>query len=237
MRNDYTQRFSLEPDDSHEKLRRDAMRLIESHGKRPFSDLPDMTEGERTKWFFWNLHENLDEFRKLEPTLVGQIVCTQLTVTEGLSMATEKMGSAQQIALTCRWSLRLAFPGLQNEEVYPMGEGSVDLAISGAVPSNPPLQKNQKGYIESDSSLYPNTMFVYGWVTEPVWNAVKDHLYSPAPTCHTDLILRDEALFPVKPGFGFVTGPAGAVGVTALEFRVNSHSADRRGSRRSDRGA
>lgn len=234
MRSDYTQRFGPDIDEAHEKLRREAMRTIESHGTRPISDLPEMTEGERTKWFIWNLHENLDELRKLEPTLIGQVMCTQLTITDGLSMATEKVGSEKQVALTCRWHLRLAYAAIQNEETYPIGEGSVDLAVTNAVPAEPPLQKNQKGYIDSDSSMYPNQLYLYGWVTEPVWETLKQHLYTPTPNCHTDLLLRDNCVFPVKPGFGFVAGPPGSIGITNLEFRVSSHSADRRSNRRSE---
>ncbi|WP_324108970.1 hypothetical protein [Noviherbaspirillum sp.] len=234
MRSDYIQRFGTEIDDAHEKSRKEVMRMIESHGTRPISDLAEMSEGERVKWFFWNLHENLDEFRKLEPTLIGQVTCTQLTVADGLSMATEKVGMEKNITLTCRWHLRLAYATFQNEEAFPIGEGSVELSVCNSLPSKPPLQKNQKGYIESDSSLYPHQLYLYGWVTEPVWDEIKPHLYSPTPNCHTDLMLRDNCLFPVKQGFGFVAGPPGAVGITNLEFRVSSHSADRRGNRRTE---
>ena len=38
----------------------------------------------------------------------------------------------------------------------------------------------------------------------------------------------------VKPGFGFVAGPPGAIGITNLEFCVSSHSADRRNNRRNE---
>ncbi|WP_460843707.1 hypothetical protein [Noviherbaspirillum agri] len=210
------------------------MRTIEAHGAKQASDLPDMTDGERAKWFFWNLHENLDEFRRLEPTLIGQIVRTQLTVTDGLSMATEKFGMEKKIALTCRWHLSIAYASYQNEEAYPIGEGSVDLLVANAMPSEPPLQKNQKGYLDSDNSLYPNQLYLYGWVTEPLWEEIKTHLYSPLPNCQSDLILRDNCLFPVKHGFGFVAGPPGAVGITNLEFRVSSHAADRRTMRRTE---
>lgn len=234
MRSDYIQRFGSEVDEAHEKLRKEVMRTIEPHGARLASDLPDMTEGERAKWFFWNLHENLDEFRKLEPTLIGQVMCTTLTVTDGLSMVTEKVGMEKQIALSCRWHLRLAYTTYQNEEIYPIGDGSVDLSVANAIPSQPPLQKNQKGYIDSDNSLYPNQLYLYGWVTEPIWDEIKTHLYAPTPNCQTDLVLRDNCLFPVKAGFGFVAGPPGAVGITNLEFRVSSHSAERRSNRRNE---
>lgn len=234
MRSDYIQRFGSEVDEAHEKLRKEVMRTIESHGAKQVSDLPDMTEGERAKWFFWNLHENLDEFRKLEPTLIGQVMRTQLTVTDGLSMATEKVGMEKKIALTCRWHLSIAYATYQNEEAYPIGDGSVDLSVSNSMPSEPPLQKNQKGYLDSDNSLYPNQLYLYGWVTESIWDEIKTHLYTPMPNCHTDLMLRDNCLFPVKSGFGFVAGPPGAVGITNLEFRVSSHAAERRMNRRSE---
>ncbi|RZI40836.1 hypothetical protein EGT07_21290 [Herbaspirillum sp. HC18] len=232
MRIDYIQRFGTEDDEAYEKQRKEAMRTIEGHGKRLVADLSEMTEGERAKWFFWNLHENLNEFRKLEPTLVGQIMCTQLTVTDGLSMATERVGMEKTIALNCRWHLRLAYATYQNEEAYSIGDGLVDLSVSNTLPEQPPLRKKQKGYIDSDNSLYPNQLYLYGWVTEPVWDEIKSHLYQPTPNCHTDLVLRDNCLFPVKPGFGFVAGPPGSVGITNLEFRVSSHSMDRRMNRR-----
>lgn len=232
MRSEYTQRFSSDLDEMHEKSRREVMRTIEAHGSRTIGDLPDMTEGERAKWFFWNMHENLDEFRKLEPTLVGQVMCTQLTLTDGLSMQTEKIGSEKRVALQCRWHVRLAYASIQNEEAFTIGEGAVTLAITDALPVEPPLQKNQKGYLDSDSSMYPNQLFMFGWVTESVWNEVKQYLLSPSPNCQTDLMLRDDSLFPVKQGFGFVAGPPGSIGITNLEFSVSLHSADRRGTRR-----
>jgi hypothetical protein len=234
MRSDYLQRFGPEIDEAHEKARRDVMKTIESHGARTMTDLADMSEGERAKWFFWNLHENLDEFRKLEPTLIGQIMCTQLTVSDGLSMATEKMGMEKKIALTCRWHARLAYSSYQNEEMYSIGEGQVDLSVCNGVPSDPPLQKNQKGYIDNDNSLYPNQLYLFGWVTEQVWNEIKSHLYTPMPNCHTDIVLRDDCLFPVKSGFGFVAGPPGSIGITNLEFLVSSHSVERRSNRRAE---
>jgi len=234
MRSEYTQRFSTELDETHEKLRKDVMRTIEAHGSRPISDLPEMTDGERAKWFFWNMHENLGEFRKMEPTLIGQIMCTQLTLTDGLSMQTEKIGSEKRVTLNCRWHLRLAYASYQNEEAFPIGDGSVMLSICDELPTEPPLQKNQKGYIDSDNSMYPNQLFMYGWVTERIWAEVKQHLYSPLPNCQTDLMLRDESLFPVKPGFGFVAGPTGSIGLTNLEFSISFHAAERRMSRRTE---
>ena len=50
----------FELDEVNEKLRRELMKNLEPYGARLFSELPDMSEGERAKWLIWNLHENLD---------------------------------------------------------------------------------------------------------------------------------------------------------------------------------
>jgi hypothetical protein len=234
MRSEFNQKFSPELVEMNEKLRKDLMRSLESHGARPISDLPDMSEAERSKWFFWNLHENLDEFRKLEPALMGQVMCTQLTLTDGQPMETEKSGSEKRISMHCKWHLRLVYSALQNEEAFTIGDGSVELLISNTPPTSPSLQKNQKGYLDSDSSLFPNQLFLYGWLCESIWEEVRPHLYSASPNCHTDIMLRDNYLFPVKSGFDFVVGPPGSVGITNLEFRVAYYSGERRTSRRTE---
>jgi hypothetical protein len=235
MRSEFSPKFSPELVEMNEKLRKDLMRTLEPHGAKPISDLPRMSEAERAKWYFWNLHENLDEFRKLEPSLVGQVMCTQLTVTDGQPMEAEKTGTGKRISIHCKWQLRLVYSALQNEEAFPIGEGAVDLLISDSPPSNPSLQKNQKGYLDADSSMFPNQLFLYGWVSEGVWDEVKSHLYSASPTCQTDIMLRDNYVFPVKSGFDFVVGPPGSVGITNLEFRVAYFSGERRTSRRNER--
>jgi hypothetical protein len=71
MENDYAQRPSSDLEDINEKLRKDVIRSLEAHGARQVEDLSDMTEIERIKWLFWNLHERLDEIRSMEPTLIG----------------------------------------------------------------------------------------------------------------------------------------------------------------------
>jgi hypothetical protein len=218
----------------NEKLRKDVMRALEPYGGKSISDLPDMSEAERSKWFFWNMHENLDEFRKLEPTLIGQVMCAQITLTDGPSMQSEKTGLEKRLALNCKWHLRLLYSTYQNEEAYPIGEGSADLVISNTPPDSPALQKEQKAYLDSDNSLYPNQLFLSGWVSEAIWNEIKNHLYSPSPNCHTDILLRDNCVFPVKAGFDFVVGPPGSIGITNVEFRVSSYSAERRAARRSE---
>jgi hypothetical protein len=234
MRSEFTPKFSPELVEMNEKLRKDLMRSLESYGAKPISELPRMSEVERSKWFFWNLHENLDEFRKLEPTLVGQVMCTQLTLTDGQQMEAAKAGAEKRVSLHCKWHLRLVYSALQNEESFSIGDGSVDLVIANTPPGSPSLQKNQKGYLDSDNSLFPNQLFLYGWINEGIWDEVKTHLYSPSPTCHTDIMLRDNYLFPVKSGFNFVVGPPGAIGITDVEFRVSYYSGERRTSRRNE---
>ena len=86
MRSEYNHKFNPELVEMNEKLRKDVMRTLEAHGTKTIADLPDMTEIERAKWFFWNMHENLDEFLKLDTTLIGQVMCTEMTVTEGQDM-------------------------------------------------------------------------------------------------------------------------------------------------------
>ncbi len=51
---------------------------------------------------------------------------------------------------------------------------------------------------------------------------IKSQLYNASANCHTDLFIRDNFLFPVKPGHNFVTGPAGSLGITNMEFRISS---------------
>jgi hypothetical protein len=235
MRSEYNQKFNPDLVEMNEKLRRDVMRSIESYGARQLSELPEMSEAERAKWFFWNMHENLNDFRKLEPTLIGQVMCTQLNVTEGESMDAEKPGGLEKrLTLHCKWHLRLSYSAIQNEEAYSIGEGSVDLLISNTPPANPSLQKNQKGYLDSDNSLYPNQLYMCGWVSDAIWDEMKQHLYSPSPNCHTDILLRDSYLYPVKTGFDFVVGPPGAVGFTNMDFRAAAYSGERRTTRRGE---
>jgi hypothetical protein len=234
MRSEFNQKFSPELVEMNEKLRKDLMRTLEPHGGKPISDLPSMSEAERAKWYFWNLHENLDEFRKYEPALIGQVMCTQLTLIDGQSMETVKAESGKRISLHCKWTLRLVYSALQNEEAFPIGDGSVDLLISNTPPTSPSLQKNQKGYLDADSSLFPNQLVLYGWINEGIWDEVRTHLYSASPTCHTDIMLRDNYVFPVKSGFDFVVGPPGSLGITNIEFRVAYYSGERRTARRNE---
>jgi hypothetical protein len=215
-------KYSIDSDEMHEKMRRDIMRGLEQHGARRITELRDMTDGERTKWFFWNLHERLDELRAMEPVLIGQIIRTQLTVSDGQSMWTEKWGLEKRIELSCKWQLLLKDSAYQKEDAYPISEGWIDLYVGKAPPLHPALREQQKGYLDADSPLYPNQLFLYGWITDGLWDEIKPQLNNASASCHTDIFLRDNFLFPVKPGLNFVSGPIGSIGITNMEFRASS---------------
>ncbi len=222
MKIDFAKKGSVDLDELNERMRREVLKAIESYGVRPVADLADMTDHERTKWLFWNLHENLDEIRALEPTLVGQIVRVQLTVCDGQSMWTEKYGLEKRAEFSCKWQLMLKQSSYETEQTFSISEGWIDLFIGDAPPPHPVLRLGQKGYLDSDSALYPNQLFLYGWVSEGVWQEIKPQLYNASANCHTDIFLRDNFLFPVKPGLDFLTGPAGSIGLTNIEFRTSS---------------
>ena len=215
-------KFSIDSDEMNEKMRRDIMRNLEPYGVRRIDHLADMGEGERTKWLFWNLHERLDELRALEPVLIGQIVRTQLTVSDGQSMWTEKWGLEKRIELSCKWQLLLKDSVYPREDAYTISDGWIDLYVGKSPPQHPALQSQQKGYLDADSALYPNQLFLYGWITDGLWEELKPQLGNASANCHTDIFLRDNFLFPVKPGLNFVTGPVGSIGITNMEFRVSS---------------
>jgi len=213
-----------EPDELDEKHRREVIRALEPYGLRLISDLAGMSEAEAAKWFIWNLHENLDELRKLEPTLAGHVISSQLTVCDGRSMWPECSGLEKRIEFHCNWHLTLKYPAYQNEQTYQLGEGWIDLFVGPRPPPHPVLAQEQKGYLHADSPLYPNQLFMYGWISAAVWEEIKPQLYQPHTDCQTDIFLRDSFLFPVKSGFDFVTGPPGAVGITNIEIRISSHA-------------
>jgi len=118
MQTEYMQKFGTDLDEMNEKQRKEVIKMLEPYGKASISDLQGMSDGERTKWFFWNVHENLDELRKFEPALIGQVIRTQLTVSDGQSMWTEKCGLEKRIELSCKWQLLLKDSTYQTEEAY-----------------------------------------------------------------------------------------------------------------------
>jgi hypothetical protein len=83
-----TIKVQRELDEINEKLRKDVIRTIEPYGLKKIADLEAMSDSERTKWLFWNIHENIDDIRKCEPALIGQVIRTQLTVSDGQSLWT-----------------------------------------------------------------------------------------------------------------------------------------------------
>jgi hypothetical protein len=222
MQSQITGKFGIDCDEMNEKLRQDVMRTLETHGARAVTELPDMTESERTKWLFWNVHERLDELRVMEPILVGQIIRTQLTVSDGQSMWSEKWGMEKRIEISCKWQLLLKDSLYQKEDRYAMSEGWVDLYVGKSAPPHPVLKAQQKGYLDADSPLYPNQLYLSGWITDELWDEIKPQLNSQSPHCLSDIFLRDNFLFPVKSGLDFVTGPVGSIGVTNMEFRLSS---------------
>lgn len=234
MESTYAQKAPVELSEINEKLRREAIRGMEHHGLKLVTDLPDMTEIERAKWLFWNLHENLDAVRQLEPTLIGQVLSTQFSVSDGQSMWTEKIGLEKRVELNCKWHLMLNYATYQDEKTFEIGEGWINLAITDEAPPQPALHKKQKGYIDVGNALFPNQIYMYGWISESVWQEVKSQLYNSNPACRSDILLLDNYLFPVKNCFDFVIGPPGTIGLTNLEFRLFSHPTERRMARRSD---
>lgn len=222
MTSEYKRPTLSDVDEVNEKQRREILKSLAPYGNRPLADLPDMSDGERTKWLFWNLHENLDEIRKHEPALVGQVIRTQLTVSDGQSMWAEKFGLERRIELSCKWQLMLKDGTYQNEQAYSISEGWVDLYIGNAPPPHPILHSKQKGYLDADSALYPNQLFLYGWIAGAAWEEIKPQLHNASANCHTDIFVRDNFMFAVKPEHSFVNGPPGSIGITNLEFRVSS---------------
>ncbi|MDB5797373.1 MAG: hypothetical protein JWP36_1275 [Paucimonas sp.] len=235
MHNQNHTRSSPDLEEINEKLRKDVLRQLEPHGARPVAELAEMTESERTKWLFWNLHERLDDIRMLEPTLIGQVMTTQLTVCDGQSMWNDNCKLEKRLELNCKWHLQLNYTAFQTEKMHEVGDGWINLAICDEPPSHPTLHRGQKGYLDADHSLYPNQLFLDGWISEGVWEEIKPQLYTTNPACRTDIVILDNYLFPVKRGHEFVCGPVGSVGITNIEFRNFSHPTERRLTRREPR--
>lgn len=234
MEYDAMQKTNADLEEMNERLRKDIMRSLEACGSRPVGDLMEMTEAERTKWLFWNLHENLDEIRRMEPKFIGQVVSTQLCVNEGRSMQSGIKGLEKQLELRCKWQLVLTYSTYQDEQTYELGEGWSNLSIGDQPSAQLAFQENQKAYLNADHTLYPNQLFLEGWMSEAMWQEIKPQLYTSNPTCRTEILLLDNFLFPVKRGFDFVSGPAGCIGITNIEFRAFSHPTDRRMNKRGE---
>jgi hypothetical protein len=213
-----------EAEQSAEKVRQGMLHNLQQYGVRPIGDLEIMSENERTKWFFWNMHERLDATRASEPMLVGKVMQANFLVSDGQSAFTENWGLEKRIEINCKWHLLLKDQAYQKEDVYPINDGRVELYVGDSPPAKFLMKKRQKAHLDADNSLFPNCLLLSGWITEGLWSDLKISYTSQSRTCQTALFLRDNSLFPIKPGFDFVSGPPGALGVTNIEFRVSSNS-------------
>lgn len=217
----------------HERQRRELLQMLEPAGQRPVAELAEMSDAERCKWLFWNLHENLDEIRLMEPTLQARVTSMQFTVVDG-SPLSANASLEKRLDLACKWTLELSYPGYPEEITHSVGDGWINLVVAEQAPAYLTVAHGQKAYLDADHTTYPNQLYLEGWVTNGVWQEMRQHLANPNPTCRTDVVLLDNVLFPVKSGFDFVTGPTGSIGVVNMEFRAFSHPTERRMSRRGE---
>jgi len=216
-----------------ERQRRDLIQALQSFGQHAAASLPDLSEAERCKWLFWNLHENLEGIRPMEPSLQARITSMQFTVHNGAASAAGEP-LEKHLDLSCKWWLALHYPGLPDEMMYPIGEGWVHLQIANQVPAYLGLRGGQQAYLEADHLSYPNLLYLDGWILPEVWQEMRPHLSNPNPNCRSDIVLLDNVLFPVKTGFDFVVGPPASIGVMSMELRAFSHPTERRMSRRGE---
>ncbi len=217
----------------HERQRRELMKMLSPCGSRTVAELSEMTEAERCKWLFWNLHENLDEARLFEPSLQARVTSMQFTVLDGSTLVGDGK-LEKRLDLACKWTLELKYPGYPDEISHSLGDGWVNLVIAEQPPAYMSVHEGQKAYLDADHGTYPNQLYLEGWVTNGVWQEMGSHLANPNPTCRTDVVLLDNVLFPVKNGFDFVLGPPGSIGVVNMEFRAFSHPTERRAFRRGE---
>ncbi len=217
----------------HERQRRELLQLLEPAGARPVAELAEMSDAERCKWLFWNLHENLDQIRPMEPTLQARVTSMQYTVIDSSPLSGNDTLD-KRLDLACKWTLELSYPGYPEVITHAVGDGWVNLFVAPQPPPYLTVANGQKAYLDADHTSYPNQLYLEGWITDGVWQEMRHHIGNPNPTCRTDVVLLDNVLFPVKSGFDFVSGPPGAIGVVNLEFRAFSHPTERRMIRRGE---
>lgn len=222
----------------NERQRRDLMHTMASCGERPVAELTEMSDAERCKWLFWNLHENLEHIRSMEPTLQARVTSLQFTVLDSSSTVVEgavtELALEKRLDLSCQWLLGLTYPGYPDEISHSLGDGWINLIIADQVPTYLMVQEGQRAYLDADHTTYLNQLFLEGWVSNQIWQEMRPHLWNANPTCRTHVVLLDNVLFPVKQGFDFVQGPAGSIGVMNIEFRAFSHPTERRSFRRGE---
>jgi len=93
-----------------DRQRDEVMKCLESAGRRPVAELSDMSDAERCKWLFWNLHQNLDAMRQMEPALQARVNSMQYSVLDE-SRVTDQRELSKRLDLACRWTMELRFPG------------------------------------------------------------------------------------------------------------------------------
>ena len=222
----------------NERQRRDLMHTMASCGERPVTELTEMSDVERCRWLFWNLHENLEYIRSMEPTLQGRVTSLQFTVLDSSSTISEgeitEVVLEKRLDLSCHWLLSLTYPTYPDEITHGVGDGWINLNIADQAPTHLLVHDGQRAYLDADHTTYPNQLFLEGWISNQIWREMRPHLWNANPTCRTDVVLLDNVLFPVKQGFDFVQGPAGSIGVMNIEFRAFSHPTERRSFRRGE---
>jgi hypothetical protein len=153
------------------------------------------------------------------------------TVVEG---AVTELALEKRLDLSCHWLLGLTYPGYPDEITHSVGDGWINLIIADQAPTHLMVHEGQRAYLDADHTTYPNQLFLEGWISNQIWQEMRPHLWNANPTCRTDVVLLDNALFPVRQGFDFVQGPAGSIGVMNIEFRAFSHPTERRSFRRGE---
>lgn len=222
----------------NERQRRDLMHMMAPCGEKPVAELTEMSDTERCKWLFWNLHENLEHTRSMEPTLQGRVTSLQFTVLDSsrtvLGGAATELALEKRLDLSCHWLLGLTYPGYPDVITNSVGDGWISLIIADQAPTHLMVHSGQRAYLDAEHTTYPNQLFLEGWISNQIWQEMRPHLWNANPTCRTDVVLLDNVLFPVRQGFDFVQGPAGSIGVMNIEFRAFSHPTERRSFRRGE---
>jgi hypothetical protein len=216
-----------------ERQRDEVLRCLEPAGRRSVAELSEMSDVDRCKWLFWNIHENLEAVRQMEPALQARINSMQYSVMDETLLA-DQAALNKRLDLSCRWTMELSFPGYPEEVTYPIGDGWINLVIASEAPAYLHVATGQKAYLDADHTTYPNQIYLEGWISDHLWQDIRTHLANPNPSCRTDVVLLDSTLFPVRRDFEFVAGPPGAIGVTNIEFRAFSHPTERRMVRRAE---
>ena len=148
----------------NQKQRLELLRSLESVGLRSVGELGEMVDSDRCKWLFWNLHENFDAIRLMEPTLQACITSMQFTIQDNLTLHGADIVD-KRLDFSCTWHLQLTYPGSQDEISHTIGNGWINLAIAQALPPYPFLGQGQKAFLDADHTVYPSQLFLDGLVS------------------------------------------------------------------------